>query len=134
ATLTAPLLGSCATRKGHYALRAKIDDLSEILTRGRDEPNLPAVAAAAMKDGKLLALGAEGVRKVGDPTPVNSTDKFHIGSCTKAMTATLAAMFVERGKLRWTDTLAEIFPERATKMHPDYRLVTMEMLLAHRAG
>ena len=131
--MTAPLLSSCATSKHHDA-STKVDDLSEILSKVRNEANLPAIAAAAMKDGKLLALGAVGVRKVGDPTPLTSADKFHIGSCTKAMTATLAAMFVERGKLRWTDTLADIFPERAAKMDPDYRRVTLEMLLNHRAG
>ena len=50
------------------------------------------------------------------------------------MTATLAAMFVEEGKLGWEKTLVEIFPERASTINPDYQKVTLQMLLRHRAG
>src|SRR5204862_253058 len=53
---------------------------------------------------------------------------------TKAMTATLAAMLVAERKLRWDQTLGELFPERAAKMDAGYRSVTLEMLLTHRAG
>src|SRR5947207_2997000 len=135
ATLAAPLLASCATHKTqNQSSTSNLSDITEILTAVRNEAHLPAVAAGAMKNGALLALGAVGVRKMGDPTPVTASDKFHVGSCTKAMTATLAAMLVERHKLHWTDTLAKIFPERAAKMHPDYRAVTLEMLLTHRSG
>jgi len=47
---------------------------------------------------------------------VTTNDQFHIGSCTKSMTATLAAMFIEEGKLRWDTTIAEVFPESKGKM------------------
>jgi CubicO group peptidase (beta-lactamase class C family) len=40
-----------------------------------------------------------------------SNDIVHLGSCTKAMTATLAGRFIEEGKLRWNTTIAEVFPE-----------------------
>lgn len=110
------------------------EDLKELLAEVREESGLPAMAAAAMKDGVLLALGAVGVRRMGSPTLVTASDKFHIGSCTKAMTATLIAMFAESGKLDWKQTLAEIFPERAPKMNAHYRTVTLEMLGTHRSG
>ncbi|MEW6160123.1 MAG: serine hydrolase domain-containing protein, partial [Verrucomicrobiota bacterium] len=61
-------------------------------------------------------------------------DRWHIGSCTKSMTATLAAMLVEEGKISWTTTVDEMFPELAEKMQPAYRSVTLEQLLAHRGG
>ena len=73
-----------------------------------------------------------GVRKVGDPTSIKSTDEFHLGSCTKAMTATLIGMLVDEGKLRWNSTLSELFPE--IKMDDGYKTVTIEMIGAHRAG
>jgi CubicO group peptidase (beta-lactamase class C family) len=50
------------------------------------------------------------------------------------MTATLVAILVERGKLRWDTTLAEALPKMAEDMHPDYHKVTLKHLLAHRAG
>src|SRR5919106_6729772 len=58
---------------------------------------LPALAAAVVKDGKVVAVGAVGTRKAGAQIPVTVNDRFHLGSDTKAMTALLAAMFVEAG-------------------------------------
>ena len=110
------------------------ENLTEFLERIRDESGLPAIAASVMKGGVALAAGAVGVRKMGSPTPVTFADQFHLGSCTKAMTATLIAMFVEKGKLQWSQTLADIFPERAGKMNEKYRKVTLDLLLTHRSG
>jgi len=50
------------------------------------------------------------------------------------MTATLAAMFVEEGKLSWNTTIAEVFPELKGKMNKFYETVTVEQLLTHRGG
>jgi len=44
-------------------------------------------------------MAAVGVRKFGSPEALQAIDKFHLRSCTKAMTATLAATFVEEGNL-----------------------------------
>jgi CubicO group peptidase (beta-lactamase class C family) len=80
------------------------------------------------KESDLPAL------KAGDKTPVTAGDQFHIGSCTKSMTATLAGIFVEQGKLTWDSTLAKTLPDLAEKMHADVRDVTLEQLLQHRGG
>jgi len=40
----------------------------------------------------------------------------------------------EQGKISWTTTIGESFPELGDKLHPDYRGVTLEQLLAHRGG
>src|SRR2546423_3875500 len=122
-----------------FALRAQQNssspaDFTVFLRSVLAESGLAAIAASAMRESSLLALSAVGVRKVGDKTPVTSADKFHIGSCTKAMTASVAAMLVEQKKLEWKTTLASIFPERASKMHEGFRATTLEMLLTHRAG
>ena len=50
------------------------------------------------------------------------------------MTALLAAMLVEEGKLRWNTTIKEVFPELAEKMDPALRGVTLEQLLSHTSG
>ncbi|UCE50381.1 MAG: beta-lactamase family protein, partial [Phycisphaerales bacterium] len=65
---------------------------------------------------------------------VGLNDLWHIGSCSKAMTATLAAKLVEEGRLRWDTTLAEVFPELAEKLDPVKRGITLEQLLSHRSG
>lgn len=92
------------------------------------------MGAAIVRGEKLAALGAVGVRRQGDATPVTPQDLWHIGSCTKSMTATLIARLVDRGTLSWTTTLADVFPEIARNMSPGWEKATLEMFLAHRAG
>jgi CubicO group peptidase (beta-lactamase class C family) len=100
----------------------------------RKKYDLPALAVVVVKDGKICERDAVGVRKIGDPTPITTNDVFHIGSCTKSMTATLAAMLIEEGKLRWDTTIAEALPELKGKMDKQYESVTVEQLLHHRGG
>jgi CubicO group peptidase (beta-lactamase class C family) len=108
--------------------------ITPIVESVRQAHDLPALAAAVIVDGKLCAVTATGVRKAGTDIKVTEADQFHLGSCTKAMTATLIAMLVERGKLRWDATLAELLPDLADEMLPVFRDVTLRHLLAHRAG
>lgn len=108
--------------------------LDEFLEAERAKSILPAVAAAVLKDGELFIAGVSGVRKQGTPEKATLQDKWHIGSCTKAMTATVAARLVEKGTLRWETTLAEAFPKLAPRMRKNWQNVTIEQLLSHRAG
>lgn len=96
--------------------------------------NMPALAAAVVVGGSVVAAGAVGTRRVGTDIPVTLDDRFHIGSCTKAMTATLAATFVEQGSLQWDSTIGEVFPELAETMDAGLRSVTLEQLLSHTSG
>lgn len=98
------------------------------------EHGVPALAVVVTKDGRICDRAAAGVRKWGDLTRVTTNDVFHIGSCTKSMTATLAAMFIEQGTLRWDTTIAEVFPELKGKLDKRYEAVTVEQLLHHRGG
>lgn len=99
----------------------------------RQKHRLPALASVAVLHGKICELSAVGVRKKGSSVPITTDDRFHIGSCTKSMTATLAAMFVEEGKLTWNTTLAQALP-RLRNLHPGYTHVTVEDLLRHKGG
>ncbi|MEW6234894.1 MAG: serine hydrolase domain-containing protein [Candidatus Omnitrophota bacterium] len=94
----------------------------------------PALASAVIMDGKLHAAGVVGVRKEGSGVKAEIDDPFHLGSCGKAMTASLICLLVQEGKLKWETTLAEYFPDLKETMHPDYRKVTLVHLLSHRGG
>lgn len=93
---------------------------------------LPALAAVVFTPDGIEAAGAVGVRKHGDATPVTLRDKFHLGSCTKAMTATVAARLVERGRISWTTTVADVWPREA--LHAAMSSITLQELLSHTAG
>ncbi|WP_417378770.1 serine hydrolase domain-containing protein [Gimesia sp.] len=95
---------------------------------------LPAVAAAVVERGTITEFGAVGTRKLGADIPVTIYDKFHLGSDTKAMTATIAGMMIEEGKLKWDSTLGDVFPELKDSMGKDVEKVTLEQLLSHTSG
>lgn len=109
-------------------------DLNPLLETHRTRANLPALAAAVVRHGTVVAAGAVGTRMLGRAIPVTVYDRFHLGSDTKAMTALLAGMLVEEGKLRWDSNLAEIFPDLASRMHSSVRPVTLQQLLSHTSG
>jgi CubicO group peptidase (beta-lactamase class C family) len=92
------------------------------------------LAAVVLRGERIIAQGAAGVRKRGTAERITLNDRFHLGSCTKAMTATLVAMLVEEGKLNWTTTLGELFADTVKPMHPVWEKVTLRQVLAHRAG
>jgi CubicO group peptidase (beta-lactamase class C family) len=108
--------------------------LDDLLTPYLAKHDLPALAAAVVQDGKIIASGAVGTRKAGEKIPVTINDRFHLGSDTKAMTALLAAMLVEEGKLKWSSTLPDVFPKLADKMDADLKTVTLEQFLSHTSG
>lgn len=115
-------------------LQEKAGPLEKRLEQIATRSNLVALAAAEFEKGVPLRLAVVGKRKHGQQAPAMPTDRFHLGSCTKAMTATLLALLVQDGKLRWDMTIAQAFPDLADTMHADYKTVTLEMLLAHRSG
>ncbi len=131
AALLATLFGVCLPA---LAQSSVTDDTSAILESLRKKHNLPALAVVVMKDGGICDRAATGLRRFGSKTPVTTNDVFHIGSCTKSMTATLAAMFIEDGKLRWDSTIADVFPELVGKINKQYEPVTVLQLLTHRGG
>ncbi|MDQ7841481.1 MAG: serine hydrolase domain-containing protein [bacterium] len=96
--------------------------------------NLLRVLAAVVRNGEVVSSGAVGTRKIGEKIPVTIDDRFHLGSDTKAMTALLAAILVEEGKLKWDSTVADLFPELVENMDPGLKRVTLEHLLSHTSG
>lgn len=115
-----------------FTLWAQDDALSLRLEKIRLKFNLPSLSAAILKNGSISRIGATGVREIGKETKVTTNDKYHLGSATKSMTATLAAIIIEEGKLKWKATLSDLFPE--LEIHEAYKNVTFDMLLSHRSG
>ena len=83
------------------------ENLSPRLEKIRDAHRIPALAAAAVDEGEIVAIGATGSRRAGAGDSVFVDDIWHLGSCTKSMTASVCAMLVEDGKLRWDSTPGE---------------------------
>jgi CubicO group peptidase (beta-lactamase class C family) len=107
------------------------DTLERMLERVRRQYELPGLAAAVVKGRHGMVSGVTGVRRWRHRSRIQPADRFHIASCTKAWTATLAAIAVQRGQLEWTTTLADGLPILVRRMRKEYTEVTLEQLLAH---
>jgi CubicO group peptidase (beta-lactamase class C family) len=95
---------------------------------------VPGMAVAIVKDGKIVVAKGYGVRKLGDPTPVDEFTMFGIGSNTKAFTTAALATLVDEGKLSWDDPVYQRLP--GFVMYDPYvsHEMTIRDLLTHRSG
>ncbi len=103
--------------------------MEETLEAIRKKYDLPALGGALVTKENIQVF-VTGYRTRGKEERVQATDRWHLGSNTKAMTATLAGILIQEGKLKWTTSLGEVFPNARKEYHP----VTLEMLLCHRGG
>ena len=126
--------GAAGAAAAGAAAKAEVRDVSAVLAPIIEKHDVPGMVAGIVVGDRLVAAGAAGGRARGEAAAVSLEDRFHIGSCTKAMTATMCAALVERGTLRWDMTMAEAFPDLAAKMHQQYKGVTLAHLLSNRGG
>lgn len=96
--------------------------------------DVPGMAVAIVKDGKVLLAKGYGVRKLGHPTAVDEFTMFGIGSNTKAFTTAALATLVDEGKLAWDDPVYQRLP--GFVMYDPYvsHEMTIRDLLTHRSG
>lgn len=85
-----------------------------------------------MLGGQVVSTAVTGFRRMSTGDRLRIDDRFHIASCTKSMTATLAAIVVEDGRLEWTSRLVDVLPELRS-VRREYQGATLEQLLAHAA-
>ena len=105
-------------------------DLSDGLKEIRQNSGIPSLVAAVADANGVLAAGANGKRVEGESDKVTWEDSYHLGSVTKAMTATLVGRLVDEGHIGWDTTLDEVFDG----VDPGWAGVTIEMLARHEGG
>lgn len=108
--------------------------VTDALQSIRQRYQMPGIAGAIVTSKGLELCGVVGVRKRGTEIPASLDDKWHLGSDTKAMTATLVGSLVEQDLLKWDTTVADVFPELASEFDAEMKDVTLLHLLSHRAG
>ena len=91
-------------------------DISSDIDAVRLNRNMPGMSAVALKGGRIVAQGAAGYRRQGDPTPLLVTDPINIGSCTN-----------------WDTRVRDIFTNYPT-FNTNFHGATLEQFLAHRTG
>ncbi len=108
------------------------DWLASLVSDLRKRGKLVGLAARVMVDGQVVAVAADGERQRGSGVSIELGDRWHIGSVTKSVTATMIARLIESGQMHWSDSVGQCFPDEP--IHEDWKPVTLRQLLTHTAG
>lgn len=110
---------------------SEVDALAERTLKAFD---VPGIAVAIIKDGKVIHSKGYGVRSLGSPEKVDENTLFGIASNSKAFTAATLGILVDEGKLKWDDKVIDYIPE--FRMYNAYvtEEFTIRDLLTHRSG
>jgi CubicO group peptidase (beta-lactamase class C family) len=96
--------------------------------------DVPGIGLAVVKDGKVVVAKGYGVRRLGEPAPVDARTLFGIASNTKVFTATALGLLVEEGKIAWDAPVINYLPWFSMYDPFVTREITVRDLLVHRSG
>jgi CubicO group peptidase (beta-lactamase class C family) len=99
----------------------------------QNEAQMPGLQVVVAEDGKPIFEYTSGIRAQGHVETVTPQDKWHIGSCTKPMTAFLIGRLVDEKRLDWKTRLQDIAPADV-ELDPKVKTITVEQLLSHNSG
>jgi len=116
------------------AQNGSLNGFDDYVNKALKEWEVPGVAIAIVKGDQVVLAKGYGVRKLGEPAPVDERTLFAIGSSSKAFTAAAVAMLVDEGKVKWDDPVTKYLP--GFQMYDPYvtRELTVRDLLTHRSG
>ena len=95
---------------------------------------IPCIGYAVFTTDKIIDIGVAGFRKYRTRDTAVITDRFHIGTNTFAFTSWIAAKLVANGKIKWTTTYSELFPQNKGKVRPEFKDIALKDLLSNQAG
>lgn len=131
------VMGGALPAVGASAQKVPVEDpqwLQQLFREAMSGTQIPAMAGAVVRSGKVIAASAAGVRTAGTLEKAVAGDYFHIGSIAKTMTGTLTGRLVDKNLLQWDWTMEQMFPELIPVMQPEYRPVNLRHLLSHTSG
>lgn len=109
-------------------------DFDDYVARTMKDWKDPGLAIGIVRNDSVVFMKGYGTRTLGRSESVDEHTTFAIGSASKAFTATLAAMMVDAGKMRWDDQATHYLPD--LQMYDPYvsKELTLRDLLTHRSG
>lgn len=121
----------------HYTVFAQPITSSEIdvlVERTLKTFDVPGIAVAVVKDGKVIHSKGYGVRSIKSGQKVDENTLFGIASNSKAFAAATLGILIDEGKLKWDDRVIDYIPE--FRMYNAYvtEEFTIRDLLTHRSG
>ncbi|MGH9742290.1 MAG: serine hydrolase domain-containing protein [Candidatus Acidiferrum sp.] len=109
---------------------ASLNNAENSMLAGLVKPGEPGFALLVHQGGRNVYVRTEGVRDLRTHAKIGTRTNFRLASFTKQFTAMAVMLLVHDGKLRYNQTLTEIFPD-----FPAYgKNITMRNLLNHTGG
>jgi CubicO group peptidase (beta-lactamase class C family) len=125
AMLIVPAIGTKA-QVAEMATEKQIDTVFSGVT----SPDAPGLAILVRTHGQTVFERGYGVRELPSKAKIDAHTNFRLASFTKQFTAMAIMLLVHDGKLRYDETLTEVFPD-----FPAYgRTITVRNLLNHTSG
>jgi CubicO group peptidase (beta-lactamase class C family) len=109
-------------------------DLAGFVNGERLAQQLPGLAAVIVRSDGLPRVYVSGERRIGKGDLITPADRMHLGSLTKAITATLIGALAEKQLMTFETTIGQTFPELSGRIQPAYRDVSVRQLLSHGGG
>ena len=110
--------------------QARVQELKKF----QDKLGVPAVFGGVIDANGELGLDVIGVRRRGHPDVATVSDRIHIGSCCKMVTAVLFGTFVAEQRVTWEMPITELFPDLADSIAKDWQQRTVEELFYCLSG
>jgi CubicO group peptidase (beta-lactamase class C family) len=109
---------------------SSVDSQTDFIFSSVTQEIAPGLAVLVHKDGRTVFEKGYGVRDLRSNAKIDQHTNFRLASFTKQFTAMAVMMLVHDGKLRYDQTLTEIFPD-----FPPYgKNITLRNLLNHTGG
>ena len=96
--------------------------------------SVPGVGIGVVYKGKTVYTNGYGLRDAERGLPFTAETRSVIGSCTKAMTATLLGILVDERKLEWDRPVVDYMPWFGLSDPVATQRVTARDLMSHRTG
>jgi CubicO group peptidase (beta-lactamase class C family) len=109
-------------------------DLDQWVSRAMQTFEVPGIGLAIVKDDAVVVAKGYGIRKLGEPAPVDARTLFGIASNTKVFTATALGLLVEEKKIEWDAPVVRYLPAFAMWEPFVTHELTVRDLLVHRSG
>ena len=133
-SLYSALLLFFATSSFSQAPSFVTDSLDSYINRGMGQWNIPGLAIAIVKDGKVIVSKGYGVRELGKAGKVDENTLFIIASNSKLFTGTSLANLDYEKKLSLNDKVTKYIPWFRVYDSCSTQLVNIRDMLCHRLG
>lgn len=117
--------------KGQTPLPA---DFEHLVERGMRDWEVPGMAVAIVKDGKIFYAKGFGEKRLESDESVDEHTLFGIASVSKNITAAALALLVDEGKISWDTKIVDVIPWFALSDPWVTQQVTVRDALTHRVG